>query len=243
MVALVVLLLISLIVPVLVSAAMLDRHSIAWQPKLKREVTTIHAGQGAFRSATVEQRRWKVVGDGLPVPVFITAFASFVLGQMFVPGLLCAAIGALFMSSTHYHGRGMWVPALVLSAIPGAIVAVEQFRVGLALLRGARAEADRRTRASLRHVLAHNAVLLGIGLALAMTRDPEADSIAWTAAAALPFVLTAALSRAMFRRYEERFVADDPEALFALPEGAAAPFNASADEPAKAVVEPTGSSH
>ncbi|MFO0561798.1 MAG: hypothetical protein U0269_27550 [Polyangiales bacterium] len=231
--ALIVLLLISLIVPVLVSAAMLDRHSLAWQPKLKREVTTVHAGQGAFRSATVEHSRWKVVGDGLPVPVFITAFASFVLGQMFVPGLLCAAIGALFMGSNEYHGRGMWLPALVLAAIPGAIVAVGQFRVGLALLRGRRADADRLTSASLRHVIAHNVVLLGIGLALAMARDPETDSLPWIAAAAVPFVLTAALSRAMFRRYEERFVADDPDAVLALPRGAEAPFSASPEEPAE----------
>lgn len=233
----VLLLFFSLVVPLLVSAAMIDRHSSAWVPKLKREVEVHNAGAGAFRSTTVENSRWKLVGNGLPVPVFISSFVSFVLGQMWVPGLLLALLGGLFMSSNEYRGHGWWMPAFVLSSIPGTLVAIEQFRVGLALFRGRRAEADRLSKRSLRHVLLHNAVLIGLASIAMLTRQPDGRDAIWVAAAAAPFILCAVFARAVFLRYQERFTADDPDAIPALPAPVAAPLPVLPEQPVKVVVE------
>lgn len=207
-----------LVVPTIVSAAMLERHRAAWAPRYKREERVETAGAGAFRTAEVRESRWSIVGDGLPTPVFIAAFAAFALAQMCFPGAIAASLGVLFVLSRQFTSNSWFLPALVLAAVPGTLVAIEHFRAGLALLRGARADAEALTRSSLRHTLMHNGVLLTVAFVAWFTGDREASSAWLLGVGAAPFVLSALLSRWVAVRYRARFVADDPDALFALPE-------------------------
>jgi hypothetical protein len=208
----------ALVVPTIVSAAMIERHRAAWAPRYKREERVETAGEGAFRSAEVRESRWSIVGDGLPTPVFIAAFVAFTLGQLWFPTVISAAVGVLFVLSRQFTSNSWFLPALVLASVPGTLVAIEHFRAGLALLRGALADAESLTRSSLRHTLSHNVVLLAMAFVAWLTGDHEADSAWLLGVAAAPFVLSALLSRWVAVRYRAKFVADDPDALFALPE-------------------------
>ncbi len=89
----------------------------AWERWLPRVVSTENVGHGEYRDATVSRLR----ADGPPMVVRLAALGSWVLGTMFVPGLLGCLCGLLFVG-------------LGLLLVPGLILAARLFLLGAPLL-------------------------------------------------------------------------------------------------------------
>lgn len=90
----------------------------AWERWLPRVVGIENVGHGEYRDAEVARLR----ADGPPMAVRVAALGSWVLGTMFVPGLLLGLGGLLFVG-------------LGLISIPGLILAARLFLLGAPLLR------------------------------------------------------------------------------------------------------------
>lgn len=89
---------------------------LRWLPRV---VGTDYIAQGQFRDAVVPRFR----ADGPPMEVRLAALGSWILGAMFVPGLLMGLIGLVMMG-------------LGLVSIPGLILAARLFLLGRPLLLG-----------------------------------------------------------------------------------------------------------
>ena len=87
-----------------------------WLPHV---VGTERITRGQFRDAVVPRYR----ADGPPVPVRLAALGSWILGTMFVPGLLLGL-------------SGLFVAGLGVVSIPGLILAWRLFSLGRPLLLG-----------------------------------------------------------------------------------------------------------
>lgn len=89
---------------------------LRWLPRV---VGTENIARGQFRDAVVPKFR----SDGPPMEVRLAALGSWILGAMFVPGLLMGLIGLVMMG-------------LGLVSIPGLILAARLFLLGRPLLLG-----------------------------------------------------------------------------------------------------------
>jgi len=87
-----------------------------WLPHV---VGTENITRGQFRDAVVPRYR----ADGPPVPVRLAALGSWILGTMFIPGLLLGL-------------SGLFVAGLGVVSIPGLILAWRLFSLGRPLLLG-----------------------------------------------------------------------------------------------------------
>lgn len=201
--------LISCVVPVLTLSAMLSRHHLSWVPRYEKEEHVAVAGEGAFRSTELQTNRWKVVGDGLPLPVAIAAFTSFFVGQMVAPATPLALLG--FAISLEKKGvpqaMNIWLLLYSLLFIPGAVCAVQTFRMGLALLRGQRAAAEKTIRWNTLVNLSHNAIFaMGVGAAkMSGVHDIQLAYFGLGYAAIV--VVHTVIVHAIFHHYQSKFVA------------------------------------
>jgi hypothetical protein len=128
---LVILVLVALFIPaVLYGRALPHPYRNVWGliPGGKRLV-----GRGAYR----EMMRTTWVEGRAPIVVRISAYMSFLLGQMIVPGALAALVGLVMVPSIVLHGREpeLGILFLWLSAPTGLIVAWRLLDVGKLLLR------------------------------------------------------------------------------------------------------------
>jgi hypothetical protein len=122
---------------------------------LPRQVGTEHVGAGSYRDTEVP----RFSEAGAPRIVHVTAMMSWVLGTMFVPGLLAGLVGLL--------AAGVGVVS-----IPGLMLAWRLFGLGAPLLRGDPDAADKaRTSAKLARYL--NAVVLTLSGITALTQLPS----------------------------------------------------------------------
>lgn len=110
-----------------------------WAPQ---QVGTRRLDAGSYREAEVP-----VYGEaGAPRAVRVAAVGSWVLGTMFVPGLLLGLIG-------------LFAAGIGLVSVPGLVLAARLFQLGTPLLRGD-AEAAPRARAAARYAVVLNIFVL-----------------------------------------------------------------------------------
>lgn len=215
----------SLIVPVLVSAATLERNRLAWEPRYVREELVHTAGAGAFRQTEVREGKWSMVGRGLPTSVFLAAFTALFVGQMFVPTAPAALMGLIFGGDGQQQGgAAWWMIVLSLSWFPGTFCAVHTFRTGLALLRGNRVEAERMVRRNTRLTLGYNALLCSLAIAAIVQRTKGHDFASVTIVYAAAVVMQALFTHGAFALNRSKFLADDPDAKLGLPSPSPATF-------------------
>lgn len=207
--------LLSLVVPVIATSIVLDRNPHAWARRYRGDVREHETGQGAFRSAVVRESRWSIVGGALPLPVFIAAMSAFFLGQMFVPTAPAALMG-VFISLDHLD-RNAWTLGVAISWLPGTLSAIYTFRTGAALLRGARARAERMVHRNFAYSLLHNAALLALCAAAWLYTNTARDSITIVGGYAAMVLLQGLSMVLVVRAYRDRFVADDPDAHLVQP--------------------------
>lgn len=130
----------------------------AWDRWLPRVVGTESVGQGQYRDAVVPRLR----ADGPPMAVRAAALGCWVLGTMFVPGLLAGLSGLVAL------GVG-------LISIPSLILAARLFLLGAPLLRAEPAAAVKaRSLAHFARVL--NYVVLALCGGALVIQLPEAVS-------------------------------------------------------------------
>lgn len=121
---------------------------------LPRQVGTQHVGAGSYRDTEVP--RFSEAGP--PRIVHVTAMMSWVLGTMFVPGLLAGLVGLL-------------AAGVGAVSIPGLLLAWRLFFLGAPLLRGDPDAADNaRSSAKLARYL--NAVVLALCALATLTQVP-----------------------------------------------------------------------
>lgn len=152
-----VLLLFVLLLPLVVPTAMWFSHARRAAPLWPRvQVGTQRIDEGSYRAAEVP-----VYGhEGIPLDVRAAAVGSWVLGTMFVPGLLAGLVG-LFMAG------------LGLVSIPGLILAWRLFFLGRELLEGAPGSSEKARNAA-RFAQVLNAIVLGlcaIGVAVELAQS------------------------------------------------------------------------
>jgi hypothetical protein len=138
------------VLPSLAYAAGASEARLAWPAVYADEPVAVAVAAPYRTNAAPRLVARRVRRAGGPVAVRGAAFASFLLGQMFLPGLALGLFGFL------YYGIG-------LVSLPGLYVAYKNVALGFALLRrkpGIVEEA--RAAAALTYML--NAVVLAIGL-------------------------------------------------------------------------------
>lgn len=126
------------------SALWLRSRAEARRRWLPRQQGTTHVGDENYRGAEVP----RMVADGPPALVHVTAVMSWIFGVAFLPGLAATLIGLLAM------GIGV-------VGIPGLVAAARLFRLGGPLLRG-EPEAAKTAREVGRYVRWLNYVVLPI---------------------------------------------------------------------------------
>lgn len=121
--------------------------------------------------------------EGPPVDVRLAALASWILGTMFVPGLLLGVIG-------------LFVGGVGIVSVPGLILAWQLFFLGAPLLR-AEPEAARKARGLARFARILNYVVLGIcagAVGLQLFHHPGHSDLLAVLAGALSIALYAGVS-------------------------------------------------
>lgn len=139
-----------LVVPTALWFGTRDEASELWPPRV---VGTEDVGRGEFREAHVPTLRAEIPGV-----VRAAAIGSWVLGCMFVPGLLLGLVGLVVMG-------------LGLVSVPGLVLAARLFLLGKPLLRG-EPEAAPKARSAARFAVILNAFVLalcGVGLAVTLS--------------------------------------------------------------------------
>lgn len=122
---------------------------------LPRVVGSESIARGQFRDAVVP----RFLADGPPMEVRLAALGSWILGTMFVPGLMLGLFGLVAMG-------------LGLVSIPGLILAWRLFFLGRPLLRG-ESEAAPKARALARFARVLNYLVLAVCGAAAALQAPE----------------------------------------------------------------------
>jgi hypothetical protein len=137
------------------------------------------AGEGGYRDTGIP----RFVPVAAPPIVRLAAFASFLFGQVLIPGVFAAPFGLFLVVLRALHGD---LPALLLvlvaSAPTGLAVAGMLLSAGFALLQGG-ADADGKARRAARWAIGHHAAFLAALLAVAVA-GPAGDRLACVAAAA-----------------------------------------------------------
>lgn len=123
-----------------------------WLPRVDG---TERVGVGSYRDAVIP----RFVGGGPPWEVRVAALSSWILGTMFVPGLM----GGLF---------GLFFAGIGLISVPGLVLAWRLFFLGAPLLRG-EPEAAVKARAAARFARVLNVVVLAACGVAAMTQVPN----------------------------------------------------------------------
>lgn len=122
-----------------------------WQP---HQIGTQHVGGGSYRDTEVP----RFSDSGPPRVVHVAAMLSWILGTMFVPGILAGLVGLL-------------AAGIGAVSIPGLILAWRLFFLGAPLLRGD-PDAPARARSAATFARTLNAVVLTICGIAALTQLP-----------------------------------------------------------------------
>lgn len=122
-----------------------------WQP---HQIGTQHVGGGSYRDTEVP----RFSDSGPPRVVHVAAMGSWILGTMFVPGLLAGLVGLL-------------AAGIGAVSIPGLVLAWRLFFLGAPLLRGD-PDAPARARSAATFARTLNAVVLAICGIAAATQLP-----------------------------------------------------------------------
>jgi hypothetical protein len=142
-------------VPLVLYVIGLDRGRGAWGLVFRGFV---QRGSSAYRAAEVPV--WK---EGrAPLAVHAAAVSSFILGQMIVPGALCALVGLLMLAEMlgrPWRDVEPLLIVLILSAPTGLYVAGSLLSTGGAMLRR-EADASTQARRAARWAIGHNVALL-----------------------------------------------------------------------------------
>jgi hypothetical protein len=140
----------------------------------------VAAGEEARGGSVYRRARatlWK--RGSAPLTVRIAALSSFFLGQMIVPGVLAALLGAWVTIATTMEGRPLPVLIVVtLSGPTGVVVAARLLVAGSAMLER-RDDAVLKARHAVRWVIGHNVVLLGaLAVSTGLAMDEAAGAVA-----------------------------------------------------------------
>lgn len=133
------------------TAMWLRHRDLARRRWLPRVAGTAHIGDGTYRGADVP----RMVADGPPRELHVTAMLCWILGTMFVPGLFGGLLGLLVM------GIG-------LVSVPGLILAAKLFFLGGPLLQGDPEAAEKARAAAQFARLLNVVVLVVVGIAVAL---------------------------------------------------------------------------